>query len=106
MNKNFLKKSLRENLGIFEADKDNNPGRKNMTGDYAYVEDAMNNIGAPSQVDVMKGALGIDDDKSGVNRSLFGKKLRREKNEDGSKYLFDDDELSKIVSFLNKKKGD
>ena len=45
--------------------------------------------------------MGIPDDENGVNRSLFGKKLHQEKNEDGSLYQFDDKELAKLRGVID-----
>tara|TARA_R110000772_G_scaffold17946_3_gene50096 strand:+ start:207820 stop:208176 length:357 start_codon:yes stop_codon:yes gene_type:complete len=76
----------------------------NTKKDYTDVQHALDknkNLTAPTQVGIMK-AMGIEDDKDGVNRSLFGKKLHQEKNDEGGRYQFDDDELGTIRGLLPK----
>lgn len=108
MNKDDIRFKLRESLvGISEEkeEKESDKEKKaKKTGkkDYSDVQLAMDKSKdptAPSQVGVMK-KMGISDDESGVNRSLFGKKLHQEKNEEGVYYQFDDDELSRIRGIL------
>lgn len=77
---------------------------KKKVDSYPDVRRAMNkklNPTAPSQVGVMK-AIGLPDDKKGINRGLFNKKLRRVKNPDtGSIYKFDEDELTDVRRALD-----
>jgi hypothetical protein len=78
--------------------------KKKKVDSYPDVRRAMNkklNPTAPTQVGVMK-AIGIPDDKKGINRGLFNKKLRRVKNPDtGSIYKFDEDELTDVRRALD-----
>ena len=68
--------------------------------DYSDVRRAFMKIGGPSMVDVMI-LIGTPDDKKGVNRSLFRKKVKQIKNPDtGSLYQFDDEELDKVRTAL------
>ncbi len=97
-----LHESLITEGDVFEMgdDKIDKSERNVDTGkkDYSDIINALDktkNPTAPTQVGVMK-CVGIMDDKDGVNRSLFGKKLHQEKNEDGSYYQFDDKELVKV----------
>jgi hypothetical protein len=83
----------KENKEDEESEEEEDRGRK----DYSDVQNALDkdkNPLAPSQVGVMV-AIGIHDDKKGVNRSLFGKKLHQEKI-DGVLYQFGDEELDKV----------
>lgn len=64
---------------------------------YPDVRSAFEKIGGPSMVDIMKIAFNMKDDKKGVNRSLFRKKVKQIKNPDtGAYYQFDDEELAKV----------
>ncbi len=101
MNKDIIKSKVREAINMLveapESKKLGNTGKR----DYADVKRALEKIGAPSMVDVMK-LTGIPDDKTGVNRSLFSKKVRQKRNPDtGSFYQFDDKELSRVRTALN-----
>ena len=110
MNKDDIKYKLRESLmglseekekseeGEKEGDKDK--GTKKDYSDVQLALDKGKDPTAPSQVGVMK-KMGIPDDKKGINRSLFGKKLHQEKNDDGSIYQFDDKELSRLRGIID-----
>ena len=58
--------------------------------------------GVIKQVGIMK-LMGKKDDKDGTERSLFGKKLHQEKNEDGSYYQFSEEEVNTIRTLLDLK---
>ena len=45
-------------------------------------------------------SLGWPDDEGGTNRSLFGKMLHQERNEEGSIYQFNDQQLAKVRTAL------
>lgn len=54
-----------------------------------------------TQVSVMT-AMGIPNDKKGVNRGLFSKQVRRWKDpETGVRYQFNDDELAQLRAILD-----
>jgi hypothetical protein len=97
MDLNYIKNKLRESL-IVETD--TNTSTKKDYSDIRNALDRDKNPTAPTQVGVMK-AIGLNDDEKGVNRSLFGKKLHQEKNDDGGLYQFDDDELARIRAVLD-----
>lgn len=100
MEKKDIKLKIRESLAaIVEGDEK----KRNIKRDYADVQNAFTRPLAPSQVDVMKHALGWNDDESGVNRSYFGKMLHQEKNDDGGLYQFDDKQLASIRAALKEK---
>lgn len=113
MDKLKIKKLLRE-VFISEKEKKNDFSEKKDDSKvkkkdeeekskwYTDVQNALDkdkNPTAPSQVGVMK-SMGISDDKKGINRSLWGKKLHREKNDDGGVYEFSFDELAQIRAIL------
>tara|TARA_R110000822_G_scaffold38602_1_gene106821 strand:+ start:332 stop:700 length:369 start_codon:yes stop_codon:yes gene_type:complete len=120
MRKDLIKKLLREVFMPEASATKQKPGKKSDTSKdvgptskkkkkkkvdtYPDVRRAMNkklNPTAPSQVGVMK-AIGISDDKKGINRGLFNKKLRRVKNQDtGSIYKFDENELTGVRRALD-----
>lgn len=104
--KNTIKKLVRESLinedekDRYKVDKkDDKDGREaNTKRDYTDIQNALDkdkNPTAPSHVGVMK-SMGIEDDEFGVNRSLFGKKVHQEKNNEGGLYQFNEKELAKI----------
>lgn len=110
MNKTIIKQLLRE---TFEIDSVENieeastpkPVRKKLKAEYTEIRRALNkkNLGAPSQADIMSLAgLGSKGDKTA--ESLFSKKLRRAKNEEGGVYQFDEKERASIIKAINKAK--
>lgn len=120
--KNIIKNLLRESLfkarrpvseiNTDEDGEDNDDSKQgnydnhdvNTIRDYTDVQNALNktkNPTGPSQVGIMK-AMGIEDDEKGVNRSLFGKKLHQDKNDEGGTYQFNDDELATIRGIIPK----
>jgi hypothetical protein len=110
MKRTDIKHKLREGIDSFIKEKVSNPApqqkepkKDEMSGkkDYSDVLRAVEKIGGPSMVDVMK-LIGIEDDKEGTNRSLFRKKIKQEKNPDtGSYYQFNDEELASVRSALH-----
>ena len=129
MNKDFIKTKLRENLfdKIREAgknteeeetknsrpkkDKDSNKSdaknkdeeSRSTKMDYNDVQNYFDKDLAFSQVAVMKKALGWEDDKVGANRSLFGKMLHQDKNDEGGLYQFDADQLDRVRTAIKNK---
>ena len=124
MKKDFIKTKLRETLfdKIREAgksteasgerkDKDvNKSDAKNKDEesrstkmDYNDVQNYFDKDLAFSQVAVMKKALGWEDDKVGANRSLFGKMLHQDKNDEGGLYQFDADQLDRVRTAIKNK---
>ena len=71
--------------------------------DYNDVQNYFEKDLAFSQVAVMKKALGWKDDEVGTNRSLFGKMLHQEKNDEGGLYQFDDDQLDRVRTAIKNK---
>jgi hypothetical protein len=77
--------------------------KRNTKKDYNDVQNYFEKDLAFSQVAVMKKALGWPDDKVGANRSLFGKMLHQEKNDEGGLYQFDDDQLDRVRTAIKNK---
>jgi hypothetical protein len=124
MKKDFIKTKLRETLfdKIREAGKSTEPSgeRKDKDAnksdaknkdeesrstkmDYNDVQNYFDKDLAFSQVAVMKKALGWEDDKVGANRSLFGKMLHQDKNDEGGLYQFDADQLDRVRTAIKNK---
>lgn len=126
--KNIVKKLVREGLismmqekskntqpkgdseNVSHEDNPENKGKKTkeqkkkLKKDYSDVKNYFNKDLAYSQVDVMKDALGWEDDEVGTNRSLFGKMVHQEKNEDGGLYQFNNKQIAAIRSTIKSKK--
>lgn len=123
MNKYDIKYKLRESLeSLYEEEilgeakkkKNKKEGKKEdknkkdeensgVKSDYSDVQLALDKNKdpiAPSQVGVMK-KMGIKNDSKGINRSLFGKKLHQEKNDDGSFYQFTPKELARLRGVID-----
>lgn len=101
MKKTFIKSKLRESLNLISEKEGEESNGRSIKKDYSDIQNSMGRDLSPTQVGLMKTALGIEDDKNGVNRSLFHKKLFQDKNEDGSYYQFNDEELASLRAALN-----
>jgi hypothetical protein len=91
MENNIIKKLLREALLESNEDKE---GRK----DYSDLQTAMGRPLAPTMVGLFTAMYGKKPDAT--ERSLFRKKLYQEKNDEGSLYQFDDEELDRARTSL------
>jgi hypothetical protein len=78
--------------------------KKKLKKDYSDVKNYFNKDLSYSQVDVMKDALGWEDDEVGTNRSLFGKMVHQEKNDEGGLYQFNNKQIASIRSTIKSKK--
>ena len=76
---------------------------RNTKMDYNDVQNYFDKDLAFSQVAVMKKALGWEDDETGANRSLFGKMLHQDRNDEGGLYQFDDDQLDRVRTAIKNK---
>lgn len=103
MNKSFIKQILRESFGMrteASAEPKNNEKRRNtkakIESEYAEITSGFKGLGSPSQADIMQMAgMGSVGDKTA--ESLFGKKLRREKNDEGGVYQFNEKERASVI---------
>lgn len=100
-------KSLKKQSDDDDDDDKSKKSNKAKAGkkDYADVQRAFKRLGGPSMVDIMV-MIGISDDETGTNRSLFRKKVLQKKNKDtGSYYQFDDEELDRVRAAIDSQKG-
>lgn len=93
-----------QDTGFENKGKKSKEQKKKLKKDYSDVRNYFNKDLAYSQVDVMKDALGWDDDEVGTNRSLFGKMVHQEKNDEGGLYQFNNKQVSAIRSTIKSKK--
>jgi hypothetical protein len=110
MEKNIIKAILRESLNVTEGE-DKKTGKKNKNtekdntendnteNDYGEIQRKLDDtlLKASGAME----AAGLGKRKNATDRSLFSKKLRREKNDKGGQYQFSDEELGKIMKVLN-----
>jgi len=103
MSKSFIKQILRESFGLAtEASAEPKKSKKSkdkkskVEAEYAQITNGFDGLGAPSQADIMQMAgMGSVGDKTA--ESLFGKKLRREKNDEGGIYQFNEKERASVI---------
>jgi len=104
MEKNKIKQILRETFvaPVREEDTSNNgagSSNKQYEKDYSEVQSKLQDT-MLKQSQVMA-AAGMGDPKNSTDRSLFSKKVRKDKNDEGSFYLFNDEELASVIKVLN-----
>ena len=108
MEKNRIKEILRESLlsQIKETEPKTEPkeapakkDNKNYDKDYSEVQTKLQNT-MLKQSQVMA-AAGLGNPNDATDRSLFSKKVRKDKNDQGGQYLFDDRELASVIKVLN-----
>jgi len=101
MNKSFIKQILRESFGMrteasAEPKNKEKPKKAKIESEYSEITSGFKGLGAPNQADIMQLAgMGNVGDKTA--ESLFGKKLRREKNDDGGVYQFNEKERASVI---------
>lgn len=108
MNKLKIKERLRESLTqtvreVERPSKDSsnndNHTEDNYEKDYAELERKLDGTMLKAS-QVMKAAdLGSPDDAT--DRSLFSKKVRREKNDEGGIYQFSDEDLASVMTVIS-----
>ena len=104
MEKTRIKNILRENLlhSLTETEPKEAPAERsndNYEKDYSEIQRKLTNT-MLKQSQVMA-AAGLGSPKDATARSLFSKKVRKDKNEEGGQYLFDDQELASIIKVLD-----
>lgn len=104
MNKNDIKFKLRESLiSQIQEKAPNKPVEKQDNRDYdkeyAEVQSKLQNT-MLKQSQVMA-AAGLGDPKDATDRSLFSKKVRKDTNDEGGTYMFDEKELASVIKVLN-----
>jgi hypothetical protein len=105
MEKSKIKELLRETFTqpiLEKEEKDSNSEKEKSKGtekDYGEVTRKLD--GTMLKASQVMAAAGLGNPKNATDRSLFSKKVRREKNEEGGVYQFNDEELAKIVKIIN-----
>lgn len=103
MDKETIKKILREgiieNSSKKEEKKNTSNDRDSNDKEYAYVQDKLTG-GLLKASQVMK-AAGLGDEDNATDRSLFSKKLRKFKDDEGGVYKFSAEELAAIIKVIN-----
>ena len=97
-------KNLNQHKNIENKGHKSKEQKKKLKKDYSDVRNYFEKDLAYSQVDVMKNALSWEDDEVGTNRSLFGKMLHQEKNDEGGLYQFNNKQIAAIRSTIKSKK--
>lgn len=104
MEKDRIRQILRESfpIQVKEAEPKQEGGAtsdEKYEKEYAEVQDKLQNT-MLKQSQVMK-AAGLGNPNDATARSLFSKKVRKDKNDEGGQYLFNDKELAAIIKVLN-----
>jgi hypothetical protein len=109
MDKGTIKKILREFVeskiltekrDYYSIKKTKKKKRDKIDKDYASIQNKLIDSDILTQAGVMQ-AAGLGDAGNATDRSLFSKKLRKVKNDEGGMYKFNDDELSRISKVVN-----
>lgn len=105
MEKNRIKAILRESLNFpvrEEAPAEGNDKTDNAKYEKDYAEIQRKLDGTMFKANqVMAAAFPNLNPNSATDRSLFSKKLRKEKNDEGGQYLFNNEELASIINVIN-----
>lgn len=99
MKKSEIKETLRESLIQINEEKEKKKKKKNYTKNYGELQRKLD--GTMLKASQVMAAAGLGDPDNATDRSLFSKKLRREKNDEGGVYQFDDKELASVMKVIN-----
>jgi hypothetical protein len=99
MKKSEIKEILRESLIQINEEKEKKKKKKNYTKNYGELQRKLD--GTMLKASQVMAAAGLGDPDNATDRSLFSKKLRREKNDEGGVYQFDDKELASVIKVIN-----
>jgi hypothetical protein len=114
MKKSEIKAILREN--IFSKLKEAEPkgetkeapkapaekdGGSNKSYEKNYAEVQRKLSGTMLKQNQIMAAAGLGKPDDATDRSLFSKKVNKEKNEEGGQYLFNDEELASVIKVIN-----
>lgn len=95
MEKNRIKQILRENIAPELTNEEAQQKSRKYDMEYSEVQTKLQNT-MLKQSQVMK-AAGLGDPDDATDRSLFSKKVRKDKNSEGGTYLFDEKELASVI---------
>ena len=107
--KNTIKNRLRESLMGKLTETDPKPAQnaapakekgENYDKDYDEVQTKLQNT-MLKQSQVMA-AAGLGKPDNATDRSLFSKKVRKDTNDEGGQYVFDDRELASVIKVFNR----
>jgi len=103
MEKTKIKELLRETFvaPIVEKEEKEENDKKNKNTEKDYGEVTRKLDGTMLKASQVMAAAGLGNPKNATDRSLFSKKVRREKNDEGGLYQFNDEELAKIMKIIN-----
>lgn len=103
MEKTKIKELLRETFvtPIVEKEEKEEKGEKKKGTEKDYGEVTRKLDGTMLKASQVMAAAGLGNPKNATDRSLFSKKIRREKNDEGGVYQFNDEELAKIMKIIN-----
>jgi hypothetical protein len=103
MEKTKIKELLRETFvaPIVEKEEKEEKDKKNKNTEKDYGEVTRKLDGTMLKSSQVMAAAGLGNPKNATDRSLFSKKVRREKNDEGGMYQFNDEELAKIMKIIN-----
>ena len=104
MKKDIIKQKLRENLLAHLTETEPKPEAKpekgkNYEKDYDEVQRKLD--GTMLKASQVMAASGQGNPDDATDRSLFSKKLRRDTNDQGGLYQFDEKELASIIKVIN-----
>jgi hypothetical protein len=104
MEKDKIKALLRENfMTPLQEEEPKEPSEKKDNAkyekDYASVQSKLSGTMLKQSQVMAAAGLGSPDDAT--DRSLFSKKVRKDTNDEGGQYLFNDKELASVIKVLN-----
>lgn len=110
-NKSIIKSLLRENLfPVQETEKEMPPAttdKKKANDEHSssfetnYSELERKLDGTLLKANQVMAAAGLGNPNDATDRSLFSKKIRREKNDEGGLYMFSAEDLDRIIKVIN-----
>lgn len=99
MEKSKIRQILRENLDAAITEAEAQAKSKNYDKSYSEVQRKLD--GTLLKASQVFHAAGLGDPDDATSRSLNAKKLKRETNDQGGTYQFDEVELAKIIKVIN-----
>jgi len=110
-NKSVIKAILRENIHSVQetgkempaatTDKPKNKEQQGSSFETNYSELERKLDGTLLKANQVMAAAGLGDPENATDRSLFSKKIRREKNDEGGVYMFSAEDLDRIIKVIN-----
>lgn len=98
--KTFIKQILRESISkLTEAEEQKKEDNGSYESDYREIQNKL--LGGVLKASQIMQMAGLGDHLDSTARSLFMKKLKKEKNDEGSVYKFDETELKKIKQVIS-----